>query len=64
MRDRYGVVNEEKRNEFEKIWQLQAAYDFISFDSKEARDVCREKGEGYVVEKISSSGDRDIIFRA
>lgn len=63
MKDRYGVVHDEKRNEFEKIWQLQAAYDFISFDFNEARDYCRSAGEGYVVEKISTS-EREVIFRA
>lgn len=64
MKDKYGVVHDEQRNEFEKKWQLQAAYDFISFDFKEARDNCRSAGEGYVVEKISTSGEREIIFKA
>lgn len=64
MRDRYGVVNEEKRNEFEKKYQLQGSYDYISFDFKEARDYCRQAGEGYVVEKISSENKREIIYRA
>ena len=64
MRDRYGVVHEEKRNEFEKKYQLQAGYDFISFDFKEAKEYCRQAGEGYVVEKVSDGNQREIIYRA
>jgi len=64
MKDRYGVVHDQDRIEYEKKWQVPYGYRFISFDYKEAKDICKSNGEGYAVEKISSGNEREIIYRA
>jgi len=67
IKDRYGVVHEEQRNEYEKKWQVPYGYKFISFNYREAEDMCKTNGEGYVVEKISTTSERtnerNIIYR-
>ena len=62
MKDRYGVVNEDVRNKYEKEWQVSYGYDFISFDYSIAKKVCKDKGEGHIVERISGS-EREIVYR-
>ncbi len=68
IKDRYGVVNLEDREEFEKKFQLPFGYKFVSFNYREAEDICKVNGKGYVVEKITSThvidNEREIIYRA
>ena len=49
---RYGVVNEEIRADYEKQWQLQKGYDFITYDLEKATEVCKKMGKNWSVEKI------------
>lgn len=65
---RYGVVNEKERIDYEKQWQVQKGYQFISYDPEKATDICRKKGNGWVVEKIfnipnSVTNYKRIIFK-
>jgi hypothetical protein len=68
IKDRYGVVFEEERSEFEKKYQLPFGYKLVTFNLEKAALKCRELGEGHVVEKISSSygriNAREIVYRA
>ena len=67
IKDRYGVVNEIERNRFEKKFHVPFGYDLVTFNYRKAEDACKDKGKGYVVEKISTSfgrsNERDIIYR-
>lgn len=67
IKDRYGVVNEEERDKYEKKWQIPCGYKFVSFNYREAEDICKGFGDGFVVEQISSSfgktNERQIIYR-
>jgi len=65
---RYAVVNEKDRIDYEKQWQLAKGYEFISYDSEKATNVCRTKGNGWVVEKIfnipnSVVNYKQVIFK-
>lgn len=60
---RFGVVNEKERIEFEKKWQVQADYNFISYDKEEAVSFCRKKGNGYVVEMIYNVPNKVVNFK-
>jgi len=51
---RYGVVNEQDRIDYEKQWQVQKGYQFISYDPEKATDYCRKQGKGWIVEEISN----------
>lgn len=69
IKDRYGVVHNEKRNEFEKTFQISYGYEFVSFTYGDAKKECDKKGKGYVVDEIkydpSFYGDtnkRQIIY--
>lgn len=67
IKERYGVVNEEARTQYEKEWQIPMGYKFVTFDQKMAETVCRDLGKGYIVERITSSAysqnDREIVYR-
>lgn len=67
IKDRYGVVNDEERDKYEKKWQIPCGYEFISFNYKKAEDFCKDAGKGFVVERISShygkTNERQIIYR-
>lgn len=65
---RYGVINELDRMAFEKKWQIQAGYDYMTFDQEDAIKHCRKKGNGWIVEKIYNIPGKvvnykNIIFR-
>jgi len=69
IKDRYGVVQDEDRNEFEKTFQIPFGYKFVSFDYSDAKKECDKLGKGYVVDQItydpSFYGDtnkRQIIY--
>jgi hypothetical protein len=68
IKDRYGVVNDEERNEFEKKYQLPFSYKLVTFNYREAEIACRDLGNGYVVDKISTTKEaetvREVIYRA
>ena len=68
IKDRYGVVHEEERNTYEKEWQMNFGYKFVTFNYREAEDICKGFGKGYIVEKISTTpnriNERTIIYRA
>jgi len=60
---RFGVVNEKGRIEFEKKWQVQCGYDFISYDKEEATAFCRKKGNGWIVEMIYNVPNKVVNFK-
>jgi len=70
IKNRYGVVNDEDRNEFEKTFQIPYGYKYVSFNYEDAKKECYKAGKGYVVDEIvydpSLLGDtnkRQIIYR-
>jgi hypothetical protein len=68
MRDRYGVVNEQERDEHERMFQVPFGYKKVFWSYHEAEKECRKLGEGFVVERIFYDHDnknkREIIYRA
>lgn len=64
IKNRYGVVNPNKRKNYEKKWHVPYGYDFISFNKKEAVGKC---GDDQVVERITTSFDKlnktTVIYR-
>ena len=60
---RYGVINEKDRVDYEKQWQVQKGYEFISYDPEKATEICRKKGKGFVVEKIFNIPDKTVNFK-
>jgi hypothetical protein len=68
IKERFGVVNELTRAEYEKEWQIPMGYEFVSFDKEKAITMCKEfKGHGYIVERITTSAysqnDKEIVYR-
>ena len=72
MKPRYAVVNEYRRDKFEKMWQMPYGYGkcFVSFNPQEAitylNSLAQTQGEDQVstmiVEKISEEG-RELYYR-
>lgn len=60
---RYGVVNESKRVAYEKKWQVQMGYDYLTFNLEDAQSVCRKKGDGFVVEKIFNIPHKVVNYK-
>lgn len=65
---RYGVINGKKRVDYEKQWQVQMGYIFITYDLEKAIEICRKRGKDWIVEKIfnipnSSVNYKTIVFR-
>ena len=65
---RYGVVNLEVRERYEKDFQLSYGYDFITRNKREAIEYCKSlKMNEYVVEKIyddfKSNNNKEVIFK-
>ncbi len=55
--ERYGVVNEKERSEYEKLYQLPMGYEYTTFDREEAIRYCRSLKKNpfysnYIVERI------------
>lgn len=65
--DRFGVVHENDKTKFEKKFQVGFGYHSVYFNQKKAEDICKDLGNGYVVEKISTTYDKtnksEIIYR-
>jgi hypothetical protein len=62
---RYGVINDPQRTAYEKKWQVKAGYDYITYDSEDAENVCRkQQGRGWVVEKIYNIPNNAVNFRS
>ena len=70
IKDRYGVVHNETRIEFEKTFQIPYGYEYVSFTYDLSKKECDKKGQGYVVDQITydpsvTFGDtnkREIIY--
>jgi hypothetical protein len=69
IKNRYGVVHDADRNEFEKAFQIPYGYKYVSFKYEDAKKECDKLGNGYVVDEIvydpSLLGDtnkRQIIY--
>lgn len=68
IKDRFGVVHENDRRKFEKKYHLPFGHHSVSFTQRISEEICKELGDGYVVEKISTTFDRinesEIIYRS
>ena len=53
IKDRYGVVHDADRIEFEKTFQIPYGYKFVSFKYDDAKKECDKEGKGYVVDEIT-----------
>ena len=69
IKNRYGVVQNEDRNEFEKTFQIPYGYKYVSFDYEDAKKECEKAGKGYVVDEITydpallgDTNKRQIIY--
>jgi len=63
MKPRYVVIDKNKRDEFEKDWQLPYGYGGcrIFLNLGDAIDECIKRGIGYVVEK-HEDGRKEELF--
>jgi len=52
MKDRFGVVNTDKRKKFGKEFHIPYGYDYVSYNKSEAITVCRRKNNNFIVERI------------
>lgn len=67
IKDRFGVVNEAERMDFEKKYQIPFGYELVTFNYRKAEEACTTLGKGHIVEKISTDFNRqnakEIIYR-
>ncbi len=66
---RYGVVNTEMREKYEKEYHVSYGYDFISYRKFEAISSCKKFNDSnYIVERIYDTLDtknkKEEIFRS
>ena len=65
MRDRYVVINEKERDEFEKFWQIPYGYGHKKVHtifSNALNELRFYDDEDFVVEKLNPKG-REIVYR-
>jgi hypothetical protein len=68
MVNRYAVVNQIERDDFEKEWQMPYGYAscYITLDMEDAMNYmeqeCPVNEIGWVVEEVSSEG-RSVVYR-
>ena len=58
LKDRFGVINPDERDKYEKEFQIPMGYYFTTFYEKEAISVCR-KNPNTVVERIYNDFDHE-----
>lgn len=68
MKERYGVVNDAERIEFEKEFQMPFGYELVTFNYREAETLCKKQGKGFVVDRITDISDgeyeRETIYES
>lgn len=76
MKDRYGVVNTEMREKYEKEYQVPYGHDYICYDADEAIKECNKLNEEenfmdgmkFIVERIYDDAavcnNREEIYRS
>lgn len=61
---RYGVIDEKKRADYEKQWQVQMGYNFITYDFEKAVEICRKKNSrNWIVEKITNVPNSSVNYK-